>query len=86
MSSLGPLDIPMEYESFFELANDGMSISIHVNSNIIEVGGRTFGFKVSQMESEIFQFGGIASAFGLFGNKLLEAITPAQFFKGIKPR
>jgi hypothetical protein len=36
------------------------------------------------METEIFQFGGIASAFGVFGNKLLEAITPAKLPSGYK--
>lgn len=79
MPSLGLLGITMEDEYFFQLATDGMSVAIDLNSRIIEVAGKTFGFKLSQMESEIFQFGGIASAFGLFGSKLLEAINPAKF-------
>ncbi|KAF9249740.1 hypothetical protein DTO027I6_9492 [Penicillium roqueforti] len=82
MPSLGLLGITMEDESFFQLVNDGVSISIDLSSRIIKVADKTFGFKLSQMESEIFRFGGIASAFGLFGNKLLEAITPAKFHPG----
>jgi hypothetical protein len=74
----------MEDESFFQVANDGMSTSINLDSRIIEVGGKTFGFKLSQMESEIFQFGGIASAFGLFGKRLLEAMTPAKYPLGVR--
>ncbi|CRL28582.1 Aconitase-like core [Penicillium camemberti] len=79
MPNLGLLGITMEEDSFFQIASDGMLIAIDLNSSIIEVDGKRFGFKLSQMESEIFQFGGIASAFGLFGKKLLEAITPAKF-------
>lgn len=79
MPNLGLLGITMEENSFFQIASDGMPIAIDLNSSIIEVDGKRFGFKLSQMESEIFQFGGIASAFGLFGKKLLEAITPAKF-------
>ncbi|KAJ6146466.1 hypothetical protein N7497_008448 [Penicillium chrysogenum] len=84
MPSLGLLGITMEDESFFQVADDGVSISIDLNSRIIDVAGKTFGFKLSQMETEIFQFGGIASAFGVFGNKLLEAITPAKLPSGYK--
>ncbi|KAJ5200863.1 Aconitase/3-isopropylmalate dehydratase large subunit alpha/beta/alpha [Penicillium cf. griseofulvum] len=83
MPSLGLLGITMEDESFFQVANDGMSTTVDLDSRIIEVDGKTFGFKLSQMESEIFQFGGIASANGLFGKKLLEAINPAKYPLGV---
>ncbi|KXG52939.1 Aconitase/3-isopropylmalate dehydratase large subunit, alpha/beta/alpha [Penicillium griseofulvum] len=82
MPNLGRLGITMEDESFFQIANDGMSTCINLDSRIIEVGGKTFGFKLSQMESEIYQFGGIASAFGLFGKSLLEAMIPAKYSLG----
>jgi Fe-S-cluster formation regulator IscX/YfhJ len=84
MPSLGLLGITIEDESFFQLADDGVTISIDLDSRIIDVDGKTFRFKLSQMQSEIFQFGGIASAFGVFGNKLLEAITPAKLPPGSK--
>lgn len=79
MPNVGLPDITMEEDSFFQVANDGMLISIDLNSSIIEVDGERFGFKLSQMEIEIFQFGGIASALGLFGKRLFEAISPAKF-------
>lgn len=51
MPSLGLLGITMEDEHFFQLATDGMSVAIDLNSRIIEVAGKTFGFKLSQMEA-----------------------------------
>ena len=32
------------------------------------------------MENDIFHYGGVASAFQVFGNKIFEAMIPAKYF------
>ena len=65
----------MENEAFYEAAKDGAEISIDFDKRTIRLDGRDFGFEISQMEKELFDHGGIASAFRHFGNRLFEAMT-----------
>lgn len=65
----------MQDEAFYEAVTDGTDISIDFNGNTIHVDGREFPFQLSQMEKELFDHGGIASAFRHFGNRLFEAMT-----------
>ena len=75
MPNLGLLGITMEDDHFFDIATDGKKISIHLDEKEIEVDGQRFGFQLSQMEKELFDHGGIASAFQHFGNRLFEVMT-----------
>ena len=75
--NLGLAGITIADESFHEAAKDGSEITIDLEKSIINLNGRTYDFQLSQMEKELFNHGGIASAFGKFGNKLFEVIcTP----------
>lgn len=75
MPNLGLLGITMENDDFFEIATDGKEIFIHLEENEVEVDGQRFGFQLSQMEKQLFDHGGIASAFQHFGNRLFEVMT-----------
>jgi hypothetical protein len=75
MPNLGLLGITMQNEAFFEAALDGIEVSIDFNNRVIHIGETSFQFQLSQMEKELFDRGGIASAFRHFGNKLFEAMT-----------
>ncbi|KAL4894255.1 hypothetical protein BDV59DRAFT_207278 [Aspergillus ambiguus] len=75
MPSLGLLGITMTDENFFEAAQDGVDITIDFNDSAIWVSNRRFEFEISQMERELFQYGGIASAFHKFGKRLFEEMT-----------
>ncbi|CAL5873028.1 uncharacterized protein PFLUO_LOCUS7297 [Penicillium psychrofluorescens] len=75
MPNLGLLGITMIDEYFYEAAKDGEDISIDFNARSIYVGGQRFGFQLSQMERELFDYGGITSAFQKFGNKLFDIMT-----------
>ena len=75
MPNLGLLGITMVDEYFYEAAKDGEDISIDFNARSIYVGGQKFYFQLSQMEKELFENGGIASAFQKFGNKLFDVMT-----------
>lgn len=66
----------MTDEKFYEAARDGREASIDFKARVIEVGGKQFEFQFSQMEKELFQYGGIASAFRKFGNRLFEKMMP----------
>ncbi|KAF9893323.1 hypothetical protein FE257_011755 [Aspergillus nanangensis] len=75
MPNLGLLGITMHDPAFFEVARDGEDISIDFSGKTITVSGMHFAFELSQMERELFQCGGIASAFQKFGNRLFEKMT-----------
>ncbi|KAJ5102439.1 aconitase family protein [Penicillium alfredii] len=83
MPNLGLLGITMKDESFFEVAQDGVAISIDFKSKTLDVGGKQFEFQLSQMERELFNHGGIASAFRNFGTKLFEVMTANKGLGGI---
>ncbi|KAJ5128157.1 hypothetical protein N7448_008936 [Penicillium atrosanguineum] len=75
MPNLGMLGITMQNDAFYEAAQDGTEVSIDIHNRIIYLGKRDFQFQLSQMEQELFDRGGVASAFRHFGNKLFEAMT-----------
>lgn len=75
MPNLGLLGIPMHDEEFFEAATGGTYISIYLEKKSVDVGGKQFGFELSQMEKELHDHGGISSAFHVFGKSLFQAMT-----------
>ncbi|KAJ5584783.1 aconitase family protein [Penicillium hispanicum] len=75
MPNLGLLGITLQDEAFYEAVTDGTDISIDFNTDTIHLDGREFHFELSQMEKELFDHGGITSAFHHFGNRLFEAMT-----------
>ncbi|KAL2866104.1 aconitase family protein [Aspergillus lucknowensis] len=75
MPNLGLLGIIMADEGFYEAAIDGVEINIDLSASTVDVAGRRFGFKLSQMERELFEHGGISSAFRKFGKRLFEQMT-----------
>lgn len=85
MPNLGLLGITITDEAFYESATDGTDISINLSTNEIVLGERRVGFELSQMEKELFDHGGISSAFSKFGKNLFEAMTaPKNLAKSAK--
>lgn len=82
MPNLGLLGITVSDESFYEIAKDGEDISIDFNARWICVREQKFGFLLSQMEKELFDHGGITSAFRKFGNKLFSVMTEPKGLEG----
>ncbi|OJJ47108.1 hypothetical protein ASPZODRAFT_95818 [Penicilliopsis zonata CBS 506.65] len=79
MPNLGLLGIRMTDPAFFEAAQDGAEIEINLDDSVVRISGQTYPFQSTQMERELFQLGGIASAFGHFGKKLFEVMcTPKR--------
>ena len=75
MPNLGLLGITISDEAFYDSATDGTDISINLSTNEIVLGERRISFELSQMEKELFDHGGISSAFSKFGKNLFEAMT-----------
>ncbi|KAE8351840.1 aconitase family protein [Aspergillus coremiiformis] len=75
MPNLGLLGITMPDRLFHEAVEDGADIAIDFENSVIRLDGKTFTFSLSQMEMELFRYGGIASAFKRFGSKLFEVMT-----------
>lgn len=84
MPSLGLLGITLTDEEFYDAAQDGNEISIDFKTKVINVDGKQYAFQLSQMERELFQHGGIASAFQKFGNRLFEQMTRPKNLGGAK--
>ena len=73
--NLGLLGIVMEDEEFYRLATDGAEIEVSVEERTIRVGNAEFSFTLSDLEIQLWQQGGMGSAFARWGKDLLERMT-----------
>lgn len=65
----------MTDNEFYEQAQEGMEISIDVQERFIEVGGKRFGFQLSDIEYELIANKGIAATFRKYGKDLWKKMT-----------
>jgi hypothetical protein len=72
---LGLLGITIKDKTFHEAAQDGVDIDIDLLQNNLKVGGKEFGFELSQMEKSLTYIGGVAPAFNKFGKQIFNALT-----------
>ena len=77
--NLGLLGITMRDPRFYEAAVEGAEIKIDLEKRVVEVkteGGnmQSFEFQLSRMERQLIECGGIAEAFGKWGQSLWEAL------------
>lgn len=77
--SLGLLGIVMSDEAFFEAATEGQKISIDVPTRTIVVGdGRTFKFKMAEMEYRLTVNKGITESYKMYGKAIWEKLTESS--------
>ena len=69
------LSIVLDDDEFHSLATDGVEITIDVTSRAVYVGGRTFSFKLDDMELALIENGGMAPAFARFGRDVFERLS-----------
>lgn len=72
--SLGLLGITMTRDDFFEAVQDGSSIDVDLDKNVIIVEGQEFPFQLSSMEKELLDIGGITPAFIKYGKQIFDAL------------
>ena len=51
-----------------------MEIIVDLDKQFISTSGKEYTFKLSQMEGELYEMGGIVSAFHEYGSKLFEVM------------
>lgn len=64
----------LDDDEFHSLATDGSELKIDVPSREVHVGGRTFSFKLDDMELALIENGGMAPAFARFGKEVFERL------------
>ena len=74
-ANLGLLGIVMNNEEFYKLAKDGVPIYIDVEKRLISICGKEFPFELTQLELQLWQRGGMSSAFAKWGKGLFEVMT-----------
>ncbi|KAK3333795.1 hypothetical protein B0T19DRAFT_419173 [Cercophora scortea] len=75
MPNLGLLGIVMDDDEFYRLARDGAEIVVDVDGRTVKVGGREFGFVLSELEIQLWRQGGMSRAFATWGKGLLAKMT-----------
>lgn len=68
--SLGLLGIVMEDEEFYQAAKENENITIDVSRRSIEVGGKTFTFRLSNMEYKLTVNNGISNTYNRYGKAI----------------
>lgn len=69
----------MADEQFFEAATESADISIDVDKRALEVCGKKFQFRLSQVGKELHDHGAISSAFRRFGTRLFKVMTSLRY-------
>ncbi|KAF2028650.1 aconitase iron-sulfur domain-containing protein [Setomelanomma holmii] len=81
--SLGLVTINISDPAFYELAIDGVEISVDLEANNLQVGGQPFAF--SAMERQFMELGGITQAFHKHGKTMfqtmVESMGPTNVFR-----
>ena len=72
--NLGLLGITITEETFYEAAVDGVDITIDLGVGKVCVAGQEWEFKLSLMERDLIEVGGITGAFRKFGKRLFEVM------------
>ncbi|KAI0112253.1 hypothetical protein GGR51DRAFT_557435 [Nemania sp. FL0031] len=65
-------------EKLYDNAQMGSEIEVDMDASVIRCGGGTFHFKLSAMEKQLIQVGGIEKAFERFGKDLFNQLCRTQ--------
>jgi homoaconitase/3-isopropylmalate dehydratase large subunit/3-isopropylmalate dehydratase small subunit len=76
--SLGLLGIVMEDDDFYAAALEGEDINIDVGTRSIEVAGKKFPFRLSNMEYKLTVNNGIAKTYGRFGKAIWQRLMQEE--------
>ena len=76
--SLGLLGITMEDEEFYRAAEEGADIKIDIATREIQVRGRKFPFRLSNMEYKLTINNGIAKTYGRFGKAIWQKLMQEE--------
>lgn len=69
------MGIVLDDDEFHSLASDGVEITVDLDARVVQAGGKSWEFKLDDLELGLIDNGGIASAFSRFGKGLFEKLT-----------
>ena len=78
---MGLLGVIITHEGFYEAASDDTEVIVDLEEGAVKVIGEDgqekgeWAFRLSQMERDLIEVGGITEAFRKFGRKLFEVLT-----------
>ncbi|KAJ1884214.1 hypothetical protein LPJ66_010719 [Kickxella alabastrina] len=72
------LGIVLKDEKFYELAQEGVEVSIDLPNRKIHCAGYTFPFNLSTMEERLILGGGVTEMYKKYGNLLFRAAIAAD--------
>jgi hypothetical protein len=75
--SLGLLGVTITDEEFYAAAQEGEDITLDIPTRTITVGGKSFAFKLSEMEYNLTINNGVAQSYRRFGKGIWERFTGA---------
>lgn len=81
--SLGLVTISITDPAFYQLATDDVEISIDLEHNQLQVGGKEFAFEFSRMEQQLMELGGITQAFHAHGKNLFQTMVKPKVFNKV---
>ncbi|OLY85333.1 putative aconitate hydratase [Smittium mucronatum] len=67
------LGITLKDDRFYELANEGATVSVSLEKRTIKIGSETFKFSLSLMEERLIKGGGVTEMYKKYGKKLFRA-------------
>ncbi|OMJ30425.1 putative aconitate hydratase [Smittium culicis] len=72
------LGITIKEDRFYELANEGSTITVNLAKRFVECGGEKFTFVLSQIEERLIKGGGVTEMYKKYGKKLFRAAISAN--------
>ena len=72
------LGVIVKDQEFYDLAQEGATISIDLTTRQIFVKDSAFDFELSRMEQEIIQGGGVTNLYKKHGRRLFQATIEAS--------
>ena len=75
--SLGLLGVTITDDDFHSLAQDGEEITLDIPRRTVTVSGKTFDFKLSEMEYNLTINNGLTESYQRFGKGIWERFTGA---------
>lgn len=73
----GLLGIRLNNDEFYELAQEGVEVSVDIAKRIISCGGKEFTFDLDPIEEALLRAGGLLSVYNRYGTTLFRQLQQA---------
>lgn len=70
----GLLGIRLDNEEFYELAQEGVSVTVNIDEKVIVCSGKQFPFVLDRIEEALLRAGGLLNVYNRFGTALFRQL------------